>query len=103
MAEPIRIRAIESGGIIDARILLTHPMESGQRKDAEGKIIPAHYIQQVKMTQGSTVVFEAELGTSVAKNPLLTCQFKGARKGDKLTVSWVDNKGDKRSDEAVID
>ena len=103
MSDPIRIRAVESGGIVDARILLTHPMETGQRRDAAGKVVPSHYIQNVKVMQGTTLVFEADLGTSISKNPLITCQFKGAKKGDKLTVSWTDSKGGQRTDVANID
>ncbi|MDD5405297.1 MAG: thiosulfate oxidation carrier complex protein SoxZ, partial [Sulfuricella sp.] len=41
-------------------------------------------------------------GYAVAKNPFLGFKVKGARAGDKIVVNWVDNKGDKRTDEATI-
>ena len=77
-------------------------METGQRKDAEGKPIPAWFIQQVSATCNGKTVLSAQWGTAVAKNPFLSFKFKGGNKGDKIQISWVDNRGDKRSDEAVV-
>ena len=50
---------------------------------------------------GQTVL-NAYWGPSVAKNPFLMFKIKGAKAGDKVTISWIDNHGDKRSDEAVV-
>jgi sulfur-oxidizing protein SoxZ len=50
---------------------------------------------------GKTVM-TAQWGPSVAKNPFLQFNIKGAKAGDKVGISWVDNRGDKRSDEAVV-
>jgi sulfur-oxidizing protein SoxZ len=47
-------------------------------------------------------VLTAEWGPSVAKNPFMQFNVKGAKAGDKISVSWVDNKGDKRTDEATV-
>ena len=44
----------------------------------------------------------AQWGPSVAKNPFLQFNVKGAKAGDKIVVNWVDNKGDKRTDEATV-
>ena len=44
----------------------------------------------------------AEWGPSIAKNPFLQFTIKGGKAGDKITISWIDNKGDKRSDEATV-
>jgi len=77
-------------------------METGQRKDAQGKTIPAWYIQNVTATHNGKTVLAAEWGPAVSKNPFLSFKFKGAQKGDKVQVTWIDNKGDKRTDEATI-
>jgi sulfur-oxidizing protein SoxZ len=50
---------------------------------------------------GKTVL-TAEWGPAVAKNPYLQFKFKGGKKGDEITVTWVDNKGETRTDKATI-
>ena len=102
MADPMRIRAVAKDGAVSVKILMAHNMETGQRKDSAGKPIPAHFIQQVSATWQGKVVLSANWGTAIAKNPFLEFSFKGGQKGDKIQVSWTDNKGDKRTDEATI-
>jgi sulfur-oxidizing protein SoxZ len=81
---------------------MSHEMETGQRKDAAGQGIPAWFIQEVTAAHNGNTVLTAEWGPSIAKNPFLQFVVKGAKPGDKITISWVDNKGDKRSDEATV-
>lgn len=106
MSDPMRIRAQLMGDKVDVRVLVAHEMETGLRKDTDGKIVPANYIQSVTATCNGKTVLSAQWGPSVSKNPTLAFKFAaaatGAKVGDKVTVSWVDNKGDKRSDEAAI-
>jgi sulfur-oxidizing protein SoxZ len=102
MAEPMKIRATLKGDVADVRILMMHPMETGQRKDGQGKLIPAHFIQNVVVMHNGTVVFTADWSQAVSRNPFLGLRVKGAKDGDKVTVSWMDNKGDKRTDEASV-
>ncbi|WP_029044341.1 MULTISPECIES: thiosulfate oxidation carrier complex protein SoxZ [Cupriavidus] len=102
MADPMRVRAAENGGVVDVKILMKHDMETGQRKDANGKTIPAWHIQNVTVVCNGKEVFQAQFGTAVSKDPFLNFKFKGGAKGDKVTVTWVDNRGDKRTDEATI-
>ena len=102
MADPMRIRAQASGDKATVRVLMSHEMETGQRKDASGNLIPAWFIQEVAATLNGKTVMTAQWGPSVSKNPFLQFSIKGAKAGDKVQVSWVDNRGDKRSDEATI-
>jgi len=103
MADPMRIRAqLKDGGITEVRVLMAHIMETGQRKDGAGNVIPAHHIQNVTVTWNGKTVLSAQLGPSVSQNPVLNFSFKGGAKGDKVIVTWTDNKGDKRTDEAAI-
>ena len=81
---------------------MAHEMETGQRKDAAGKTVPAWYIQEVSAQLNGKTVLTAQWGPSVAKNPFLQFNVKGAKAGDKIGVAWVDNKGDKRTDEATV-
>ncbi|MDP4302533.1 thiosulfate oxidation carrier complex protein SoxZ [Leptothrix discophora] len=102
MADPMRIRAQAAGDKATVRVLMSHEMETGQRKDAAGKVIPAWFIQEVSAALNGKVVMTAQWGPAVAKNPFLQFSIKGAKAGDKVAVSWVDNRGDKRTDEVTV-
>lgn len=100
--EPSKIRAQLAGAGASIRVLLAHEMESGQRKDASGKTVPAWYIQQLVLSQNNQAVLWAELGPAVAKNPLLQWALKSAKPGDKIGVRWLDNRGETRFDDAPV-
>ena len=102
MADPMRIRASMAGDKVEVRVLMSHEMETGQRKDASGNLVPAHFIQNVAVTHNGRTVLAAQWGTSIAKNPFLHFRFKGGQPGDKIAITWVDNKGERRTDEATI-
>ena len=102
MAEPMRIRATLQGDTADVRILMRHPMETGQRKDSKGEIVPVHFIQSVVVTHNARTVLDAQWSQAVSRDPFLGLRVKGAKVGDKITVTWTDNKGDKRTDEATV-
>ncbi|MBC7434490.1 MAG: thiosulfate oxidation carrier complex protein SoxZ [Bdellovibrionales bacterium] len=102
MSEPMRIRAQALGDKVTVRILVSHEMESGQRRDAAGKVVPAWFIQNISAECNGKTVMSAQWGTAVSKNPFVQFAFKGGKAGDKIALSWVDNRGDKRTDEAVI-
>jgi sulfur-oxidizing protein SoxZ len=102
MSDPMRIRAQAQGDKAVVRVLMSHEMETGQRKDSAGKTIPAWFIQEVSAAHNGKAVLNAVWGPAVSKNPFLQFTIKGAKAGDKVTVSWTDNKGDKRTDEATV-
>src|SRR4051794_28461167 len=102
MADPMRIRAQAQGNNAVVRVLMSHEMETGQRKDAAGKTIPAWHITDVTAELNGKQVLSAEWGTAVAKNPFLQFTIKGAKAGDKLAITWKDNRGDTRTDEVTV-
>ena len=102
MADPMRIRAQVAGDKATVRVLMSHEMETGQRKDASGKVIPAWHITEVTAQHNGKTVMTAQWGPAVSKNPFMQFTVKGAKAGDKITITWVDNKGDKRTDEATV-
>lgn len=102
MADPMKIRAQMKGDVCDVKILMSHPMETGQRKDSSGNTIPAHFIQTVDIALNGKSIIQGQTGTSVSRNPVFGFKLKGAKAGDKVTVNWTDNKGDKRTDEATV-
>jgi sulfur-oxidizing protein SoxZ len=102
MSEPMKIRATLQGDTADVRILMLHPMETGQRRDAKGDLVPMHFIQSVLITHNGKTVLDAQWSQAVARNPFLGLRVKGAKAGDKISVTWVDNQGEKRTDEAAV-
>jgi len=100
----IRIRAKMKGDVAEVKALMSHPMETGLRKNKKtGEKIPAHFIENVTCTHKGKAVMVANWGPAVSKNPYLSFRFKGAAKGDMITVSWVDNKKESSSEDAKID
>ncbi len=103
MANTIKMRAKVSGDVTTVKVLISHPMETGQRKDKKtGKKIPAHFIQEVVCTHNGKPVLTANWGPAISKNPYLSFKFKGGAKGDTVSLRWVDNKGQSDSREIKI-
>jgi sulfur-oxidizing protein SoxZ len=102
MANPMKIRARADGDLVEVRVLMSHAMETGQRKNQAGEPIPAHFIQTVTITCQERTVLSAQWGPAVSANPYVSFKFRGGQKGDKIRVAWVDNKGDSRSDEVAV-
>jgi sulfur-oxidizing protein SoxZ len=98
----MKIRAQMKGDSAEIRVLMSHPMETGQRKDNDGKTVPAHHIQTITVSLNGKTVVSGQTGGSVSRNPVFGFKVKGAKPGDKVAVSWTDNKGDKRTDETTI-
>lgn len=98
----IKIRAKAKNGITTVKALMSHPMETGFRKDKKtGGKIPAHYITEVIAEYNGTTVMTANWAGAISKNPYLSFKFKGGESGEKIKLSWVDNmgKGDSLSQE----
>lgn len=102
MAEPMRIRAEVRGSGAVVRVLMTHEMETGLRKDANGRTVPAWHITDVTATLNGQTVLTAEWGPAVSRNPFLQFTLKNAKAGDKVAISWKDTRGDTRTDEATV-
>ncbi len=103
MADSIRIKAKAQGAEAEVKALITHPMETGQRVDAKTKAkIPAHWIQKLTVELNGKTVADVDLGVAVSKDPLIGVAVKGAKAGDKVKVSWSDNKGEKGGADATV-
>jgi sulfur-oxidizing protein SoxZ len=99
----IRIKAALSGDTAVVKCLMTHPMETGFRKDAKtGQLVPAHHIVTVRATIADRSVLDAQWGGAVSSNPFLEFRVKGAKAGDKIVIGWEDNKGEKDSAETTV-
>ncbi|MBU1365689.1 MAG: thiosulfate oxidation carrier complex protein SoxZ [Gammaproteobacteria bacterium] len=102
MADRIKIRAQTQGEITDIRILMQHPMETGQRKDDQGQRLPMRFIQTFTVSLNGKPIIDGQLNTSISKNPLFAFKARGMKIGDKLSVAWKDNLGEQRQDETTV-
>ncbi len=98
----MKVKAKAGAAGTKVKMLIQHVMETGRRKDDAGKLIPGHYITEVTATHKDEIVFHAELGPAVSKDPYLAFKFDGAASGDMLTVAWVDSKGKSEVSEIAI-
>jgi len=90
----IKVRAKAKKGVATVKCLISHPMETGLRKNKKtGKKIPAHFIQEVTCESNGTNVMTAHWSGAISKNPYLSFKYSGAKKGDALKISWSDNTG----------
>ncbi|MEY3747714.1 MAG: hypothetical protein RL194_1173 [Pseudomonadota bacterium] len=98
----MKMRAQLKAGVTEVKALISHPMETGRRKNALDETVPAHFIQLVTATLNGRTVLEAQWGTGVAKNPYLTFYLSDAKAGDKVVITWHDNNGETGSGEIVV-
>jgi sulfur-oxidizing protein SoxZ len=101
-AGPMKMRATLASGYTDVRVLMTHPMETGQRKDPDGKLIPLHFIQNITVKVNGRTVVEGQISQAVSRNPVFSFRLKAGAKGDRIEVSWVDNNGETNQTEAAV-
>ena len=102
MARNLKIRAHEIDGQVIVKSVINHPMETGRRKVKKtGKKIPPHFIKEVIVSRNRRIVMEAFWGKSISRNPFLSFQIPG-RKGDTITISWLDNRGNTDSASAKV-
>lgn len=84
----------KKGDIIEVKTLVSHVMESGQRKDKDGKTIPRKIINKFTCTLNGKPVFSCDLEPAVSANPYIQFKFKAVESGD-LKLEWVDDDGSK--------
>lgn len=102
MADPMKARASMKGDVAEIRVLMGHPMETGDRKGSDGKPIPRHFIQNVTVKVNGKTVVEGNISQAVSRNPVFSFRVKGAKAGDKVEISWLDNKGATNKTDAAI-
>jgi len=98
----IKVKAKQSGDLVEIKTLMKHPMETGLRKDKAGKKIPANHITEITVKSAGKVLMTIEYGPAISKNPYTSLVVGGKKKGDTLNISWVDNTGKSESADVVV-
>lgn len=102
MAEPMKIRATLKGDLAEVRVLMVHPMETGQRKDSAGNLVPVHFIQEITVKVNGKVAIEGQTSQAVSRNPVFSFRLKGVKAGDQLEIAWLDNRGERSQSVTAI-
>ena len=95
MAEKPRIRLPKQAGkgeVVEIKTLIAHLMESGQRKDPGGNIVPRKIINRFTCSFNGKPVFECDLEPAIAVNPYLQFSVKVEESG-VFTFTWTDDDG----------
>ena len=92
MPRETKLRTRTQEGLIEILALISHPMETGMRKDkATGKIVAAHFVTEMTLEHNGQIVAEVSTGMGVSENPLMGFRLKHAKAGDKIKFKWKDN------------
>ena len=97
MSGPMRMRATLGSGFTDVRVLMTHPMTTEQQTKGQ-----PHFIQELTVKVNGRTVVEGQISQAVSRNPVFSFRLKGGAKGDKVEVSWLDNKGETNKTETAV-
>jgi sulfur-oxidizing protein SoxZ len=89
------------GEVVEIRIAIQHPMETGFRRDDGGRTIPKNVINKFVCRYNGVEVFRAEMGSGVAANPYLDFYVVADASGE-LVFDWVDDNGNTGSERASI-
>jgi len=94
--------SVKAGEAFEVRVLVQHPMETGFRRDLDGRAIPMHIVDKLSCTFGGREVFRVELGSGMSANPYIAFFAKVPASGE-LVVEWSDDRGDRgRASAAII-
>ncbi len=95
MTTKMRVKLPEKtqvGEVIEIRALINHVMETGNRKDANGQIIPRNIIKSLTVTFASVPVFSAEFGPGISSNPFVAFHMRVPGPGE-FVFTWTEDSG----------
>jgi sulfur-oxidizing protein SoxZ len=84
----------KKGDLVEVKALVAHVMETGQRKSADGKVIPRKIINKFTCTVNGKEVFSADFEPAVSANPYIQFKFKALESGP-VVLTWIDDDGTK--------
>ncbi|BBK32666.1 sulfur-oxidizing protein SoxZ [Stella humosa] len=94
-------KTVKRGQVFEVKVLISHPMESGQRRDERGAIIPRDIINRFVCTYNGDLVLEADLFPAVSANPFFAFHVLAAESGT-IDFAWRDDQGAQHSESRPI-
>ncbi len=91
----MKVKAKLKGDVIKVKVMAKHDMLTYDQAKKKGK--EANFITHISAKANDKVVYDLSTSQFLSKNPLFKFSFKGAKKGDKVEVTWVDLKGNTKS------
>lgn len=82
----------KKGEIVTVKLLISHPMETGYRRDDSGQLVPRNVITKLRCAQGDREVMSLELHPAIAANPYFVFSFRAETSGP-VEISWIDEQG----------
>jgi sulfur-oxidizing protein SoxZ len=84
--------SVKRGDVLEVRVIVQHPMETGFRRDMNGREIPLNIVDRLACTYGGREVFRVEPGSGIAANPYFVFPVVATASGE-LAVEWSDDRG----------
>src|SRR6185312_13198241 len=83
---------VKRGEVFEVRVIVQHPMETGFRRDMNGRAIPLNIVDRIACTYGGREVFRVEPGSGISANPYFVFPVVATASGE-LVVEWRDDRG----------
>lgn len=99
---PIRMRASLDGDTALVKALLTHPMEAGSAKPADGPPRSTHFMTEIDLLLNEALVSRVYTRSGIATDPLFGWRVAGVKAGDRIRLVWRDNQGQQQSHETTV-
>ncbi|QJR16022.1 thiosulfate oxidation carrier complex protein SoxZ [Usitatibacter palustris] len=93
--------SVKKGEIFQVRVLVQHPMETGFRRDEQGRAVPVNVVDQLVCRYAGREIFRAELGTGMSANPYLAFHAVAQASGE-IEVEYRDDRGERGSAKAML-
>ncbi len=94
-------KTAKKGEAVEIKILISHPMESGQRRDEMGQAVPRMVIHDFVCAYNGAEVIRLALFPAIAANPFLAFSARGEDSG-AFTFTWTDDSGASQTETALI-
>jgi len=95
-------KSAKAGEVVTIKTLISHPMESGQRKDGNGNVIPREIINRFTCEFNGALVIDVALETSISTNPYIEFDAKVDASGE-FKFTWYDDDGSVYTDAKSIE
>jgi len=86
-------KSAAKGEIVEIKTLISHKMETGLRKDKDGKVIPREIINKFTCTLNDELVFSADWHPAISANPYMAFHLRASKSGT-LNFTWHDDNGE---------